>query len=549
MLANCHLGLPFLATLEDYLVQKPDDEIGPDARILITSEPHKQFPIGLLQMSVKLTNEPPPGIKAGLKRTYGWFNQELLDSYRRPEWKPMLFTQCFIHSLVVERKKFGPIGFQIPYEFNQGDWQASVLFLQNHLSTIGDDIKKGGPVSWITVRYMISEIQYGGRITDNKDRVMFGMVCEVHMNEKILQPDFKFSGGVGLPNGYGIPLMEEYVKHKEFLEDFPEDDPPEVFGLHANADIIYRLRVSQQTLDTILEIQPRGAGGGGGKSPDDTVVEMSDDFLKRLPPEWRMDIVLDNFKRIKASMPLNIFARQEIERLNVAIKCIRVTLKDLKLAIAGVIVLSQDLSDARDALFDAKVPLRWIAVAWPSPTMGLWFEEVLLRHKQLDDWNKSDRPPKFWLTGFYNPQGFLTSMRQEVTRAHKAEGWALDDVVVKTEMQKVEKHEIDRPPPEGVFIYGLYLEGGGWDKGKQRLKEPAPKEAPRELPILYVTAIQGSDKAKPQKGKQQLNKFDCPCYKYPKRNDINWIFDVQLQCEEEKWYWQLRGICLLCSVD
>lgn len=344
-------------------------------------------------------------------------------------------------------------------------------------------------------------------------------------------------------------MFEEYIKHKDFLEDYPEVDPPEVFGLHANADIIYRLRVSTQTFNTILSIQPRGAGGGGGKTPDEIVCEMADDFLKRLPPEWRMDLVLENFKKIKATMPLNIFARQEIERLNVCIKSIRSSLKNLKLAIAGVIVLSQDLADCRDALFDAKVPAKWVAVAWPSPSMGLWFEEVVVRHKQLDSWNKDDRPPKYWLTGFYNPQGFLTSVRQEVTRAHKAEGWALDDVVVKTEMQKVEKHEIDRPPPEGVFLYGLFLEGGGWDKGKQRLKEPAPKEPPRELPILFVTAIQGSDKAKPVKGKQVLNKFDCPCYKYPKRNDINWIFDVQLQCEEEKWYWQLRGICLLSSVD
>eukprot|EP00662_Eupelagonemidae_sp_cell21_P026800 gene26800-6166_t len=160
-------------------------------------------------------------------------------------------------------------------------------------------------------------------------------------------------------------MFEEYQRHRAFLDDYPEVDPPEVFGLHANADIIYRLRVSTQTFNTILAIQPRGAAAGGGKTPEEVVCEMADDFLKRLPPEWRMDIVLDNFKKIKATMPLNIFARQEIERLNVCIKRIRTTLKDLKLAISGVIVLSQDLADARDALFDAKVPMKWVAVAAP----------------------------------------------------------------------------------------------------------------------------------------------------------------------------------------
>ena len=549
LLQNCHLGLKFLADLEDTLVKVDPDIVGEEARVLITSEPHPKFPIGLLQMSIKLTNEPPPGIKAGIKRSYGWFNQEMLDSYRRPEWKPMLFAQCFIHSNVVERRKFGPIGFCIPYEFNQGDWQASVQFLQNHMTAIGDDVKKGASVSWITCRYMISEIQYGGRITDNKDRVMFNTICEVCMNDKILQPDYKFyqfpNGGVG----YGIPNFEEYVKHKEFLDNYPEVDPPEVFGLHSNADIIYRTRQCQQTLGKILDIQPRGSGGGGGKSPDEVVVEMANDFLKRLPAEWRLDVVRDMLKKINAQLPLNIFCRQEIERLNICIKLIRSTLKDLKLAIAGVVVMTANLQEARDSIYDAKVPPRWEIVSWPSPTMGMWFEEVLSRQRQLDSWTKEDRPPKFWLTGFYNPQGFLTSVRQEVTRGHKNEGWALDDVVLKTEVQKMEKHEVDRPPSEGVYVFGLYLEGAGWDKARQRLKDPLPKEPPKELPVLYVTAVQQDDgKKQPgqRQNKQVINKFDCPCYKYPRRNDINWIFDVSLSCEEEKHHWQ---VCIFFSLE
>ena len=181
--------------------------------------------------------------------------------------------------------------------------------------------------------------------------------------------------------------------------------------------------------------------------------------------------------------------------------------------------------------------------------MGLWFEEVLLRQRQLDSWCREDRPPKFWLTGFYNPQGFLTSVRQEVTRAHKNEGWALDDVQLKSEVLKLEKQEVERAPAEGVYIFGLFIEGAGWDKTRQRLKDPLPKEPPRELPILFVTAIQGEDTRKVPPGmakskEKVMAKFDCPVYKYPKRNDVNWIFDVPLNCEDlegmsAKHFWQV----------
>ncbi|CAH8650310.1 unnamed protein product [Schistosoma curassoni] len=535
LLQNCHLSLAYVPELLSQINEI--EHIHPEFRLWVTTEVHTQFPISFLQTSIKFTNEPPQGIRAGIKRTYATFTQDYLDINNRPQWKPMIYAISFLHTTVQERRKFGSLGWNIAYEFNTSDLNASLQFVQNHL----DDMDPKLGIDWKCVTYMLGEIQYGGRVTDDFDNRLLNTYCKLWFNENLFNSEFEFAPG------YKIPHVQKLSEFINAINEIPLYDSPQAFGLHENVNITYQSKKAKVILDCILNVQPKDANTGASETREDVVRRMAMDMLDKLPPNYIQFEVNERLNQMGALQPMNIFLRQELNRIQKLLTIMRENLVDLKLAIDGTIVMSEQLRQALDCMYDARIPNQWKKLSWESSTLGFWFTELIERNHQFYEWLYNGRPVCFWMTGFFNPQGFLTAIRQEVTRSHK--GWALDTVTLWNDVTRFMKDDIQRPPTEGAYIHGLFLEGAEFDQKNLRLTESKPKILYQPMPVIHIQAV---DISKDREISKEMlkNFYVCPVYKKPCRTNLTYVTSLYLRCPPNKSvdHWVLRGVALLCDI-
>lgn len=128
------------------------------------------------------------------------------------------------------------MGFNIKYDFNDSDFEIANSTLKMFLLALLD-VNLAEKVPWDAILYMVGNINYGGRVTDDFDRVCLFRILQKFVSLDALTSNYKYSkSGI-----YFCPQPENsFLIFKSYIETLPNFDEPEIFGLHENANIVYQ---------------------------------------------------------------------------------------------------------------------------------------------------------------------------------------------------------------------------------------------------------------------------------------------------------------------
>ncbi|XP_078256078.1 dynein axonemal heavy chain 6-like [Rhinoraja longicauda] len=478
-LQNCHLAASFMPKLQAIIesFQEPGVNRDPNFRLFLSCKSDPAFPISILHAGMKVTIEPPKGLKNKLLAAFGTSGLgEITERIYRKEdsnlgWRRLLFSLCLFNAAIQERNKYGALGWNLPYTFTSSDLEVAILNMEILLQGEAE-------IPWTALCYLIGEVVYGGRVTDHWDRRCLNDMLGRFYRPAIMQKNFSFSTDrvyMMITENMSLPKCIEY------MESLPNTDSADIFGMHTNAEKAYLESQAKEFMATVKSIEPRLSSDAQTfreqQSQDEIVLEKAEKILRRLPqmvegiygseesnamdlaqllgsPSWtRYMASVKGFDGLANSALLTVL-RHEIGCFNQLLQVVRSSLQSLCQGVKGKIILTDTLEELYNSFLNMKMPRLWQLHSYDSCRhLGSWIDDLIDRVNFFKNWaaqfvigaqqrispardkiasqRKPTRqtcdvyPSAFWLSAFFFPQGFLTAVLQNHARKH---GMSVDSI-------------------------------------------------------------------------------------------------------------------------
>ncbi|XP_044894140.1 cytoplasmic dynein 2 heavy chain 1 isoform X9 [Felis catus] len=468
-LKNLHLVVSWLPVLEKELnTLQPKDTF----RLWLTAEVHPHFTPILLQSSLKITYESPPGLKKNLMRTYESWTAEQISKKDSIHRAHALFSFAWFHAACQERRNYIPQGWTKFYEFSLSDLRAGYSIIDRLFDGTKD-------VQWEFLHGLLENAIYGGRIDNYFDLRVLQSYLKQFFNSSIIDVSNQRNKKSVFPYSISLPKSCSILDYRALIEKLPEDDKPSFFGLPANIARSAQRMISSQVISQ-LRILGRSVTAGCKFDREIWSNELSPvlNLWKKLnqnsnlihqkvcPPNDRQGspvlsfIVLEQFNAIRL------------------VQTVHQSLAALSKVIRGTTLLSSEVQKLASALLNQKCPVAWQS-RWEGPEDPLQYLRGLVAHAlAIQSWVERAEKQALLsdtldLSELFHPDTFLNALRQETARAM---GCSVDSLkFVASWKGRLQEAKLQ------IKMGGLLLEGCSFDGS--RLAENQ-HDSPSVSPVL-----------------------------------------------------------------